>query len=150
MFIQCSNCQYKYLVNSSDLKPNGRIVECANCNRRWFQEPFRDETLLTSSILKSEFNQTNSKVDKVKNDKKTIMNKQIANLPSTVVKEQQVSTLNSFLVIFFLTFIVFMFWVLKSFGTNIFVLINFYINEFLFNLKLIIDDLAKIVHQIIN
>ena len=25
MFIECSNCQFRYLVNSADLKPNGRI-----------------------------------------------------------------------------------------------------------------------------
>ena len=32
MFIECPNCEFKYLVNSADLKPNGRMVECANCN----------------------------------------------------------------------------------------------------------------------
>ena len=41
MFIQCSDCDYKYIVNSADLKPDGRMVECANCNHRWFQEPLK-------------------------------------------------------------------------------------------------------------
>ena len=49
-----------------------------------------------------------------------------------------------------LVLIIFLFWTLRSYGTNIFVLVSFYINEFFFNLKLIIDDLAKIIYQIIN
>ena len=49
MFIVCSNCEFKYLVNSADLKPNGRMVECANCNHQWFQE--LDDTDITSSCL---------------------------------------------------------------------------------------------------
>ena len=38
MFIRCENCNFKYLVNSADLKPNGRMVECSNCNHQWFQD----------------------------------------------------------------------------------------------------------------
>ena len=49
MFIQCSDCDYKYIVNSADLKPDGRMVECANCNHRWFQEPLKGEGLVSSS-----------------------------------------------------------------------------------------------------
>ena len=45
MFIQCSDCDYKYIVNSADLKPDGRMVECANCNHRWFQEPLKAEKI---------------------------------------------------------------------------------------------------------
>ena len=54
-----------------------------------------------------------------------------------------------FLVIFFLALIIFLFWTLRSYGTNIFVLVSFYINEFFFNLELIIDDLAKIISEAI-
>ena len=53
MFIQCSVCDYKYIVNSADLKPDGRMVECANCNHRWFQEPLKGEDLLSSSVPKT-------------------------------------------------------------------------------------------------
>ena len=49
MFIQCSDCKYKYLVNSADLKPNGRLVECANCNHQWFQKPSKEEELISKS-----------------------------------------------------------------------------------------------------
>ena len=50
MFIQCSDCDYKYIVNSADLKPDGRMVECANCNHRWYQEPLQAEELLSPSL----------------------------------------------------------------------------------------------------
>ena len=53
MFIQCSDCDYKYIVNSADLKPDGRMVECANCNHRWYQEPLKGEELLSSSVPKT-------------------------------------------------------------------------------------------------
>jgi len=146
MFIQCSDCHYKYLVNSADLKPDGRMVECANCNHQWFQEPVIGEDLLSSSVPKTSYKQKHDTIE----DSKNSSLKQITNLPSTVVKEHKVSTINSFLVIFFLFLLFFIFWILRSYGTNIFVLVYFYINEFFFNLKLIIDDLAKIVHQILN
>ena len=44
MFIECSNCHFRYLVNAADLKPNGRMVECANCGHQWYQELNEAET----------------------------------------------------------------------------------------------------------
>ena len=147
MFIQCSECDYKYLINSADLKPDGRLVECANCNHRWFQEHILDEELLSLSVPKT----SNHKNEiNEKNNSELSTSNEIKNLPSTLVKEKKVSFVNSFLVIFLLALLFFIFLSLRSYGTNIFVLINFYINEFLFNLKLIIDDLAKIIFQILN
>ena len=148
MFIQCSDCDYKYIVNSADLKPDGRMVECANCNHRWFQEPLKGEDLLSSSVPKT--SQEKPLEKESKNKENDLPPKEIKNLPSTVVREQKVSFINTFLVIFFLVLIIFLFWTLRSYGTNIFVLISFYINEFFFNLKLIIDDLAKIIYQIVS
>ena len=150
MFIQCSDCDYKYIVNSADLKPDGRMVECANCNHRWFQEPLKGEDLLSSSVPKTSKEKTFKKEEKGQNKETDLQPKEIKNLPSTLVREQKVSFINSFLVIFFLVFIIFLFLTLRSYGTNIFVLVSFYINEFFFNLKLIIDDLAKIIYQILN
>ena len=147
MFIQCSDCDYKYIVNSADLKPDGRMVECANCNYRWFQEPLQADELLSSSAPKTFSGelQTNEKNTKIE-----ISTKEIRNLPSTVVREKKVSLLNTFLVIFLLGFLFFVFWAFKFYGTNIFVLVAFYINEFFFNLRMMIDDLAKIIYQILN
>ena len=148
MFIQCSDCDYKYIVNSADLKPDGRMVECVNCNHRWFQEPLKGKDLLSSSAPKTSQEKL---LEKESQKKETdLPPKEIKNLPSTVVREQKVSFINTFLVIFFLVLVIFLFWTLRSYGTNIFVLISFYINEFFFNLKLIIDDLAKIIYQIVN
>ena len=150
MFIQCSDCDYKYIVNSADLKPDGRMVECANCNHRWYQEPLKSEEFLSSSIPNvSSEDSNNNKLHK-KNHEKDILTKEIKNLPSTEVREKKVSVLNTFLVIFMLIFLFFLFWAFRSYGTNIFVLLTFYINEFFFNLRLIIDDLAKIIYQILN
>ena len=150
MFIQCSDCDYKYIVNSADLKPDGRMVECANCNHRWFQEPLKGEDLLSSSVAKNSKEKPLDKEKESQDNEIDLPSKEIKNLPSTVVREKKVSFVNTFLVIFFLVLLIFLFWTLKSYGTNIIVLVSFYINEFFFNLKLIIDDLAKIIYQILN
>ena len=150
MFIQCSDCDYKYIVNSADLKPDGRMVECANCNHRWFQEPLHGEELLSSSVPKTSQEKPLDNEEKKQNDEDHLPPKEIKNLPSTVVREKKVSLVNTFLVILLLVFLILLFWTLRSYGTNIFVLVSFYINEFFFNLRLIIDDLAKIVYQILN
>ena len=150
MFIQCSECEYKYLVNSADLKPDGRMVECANCNHRWFQEPIEGEELLSSSVLRVSNEKSLSSEQDNKTHAQDLLSKEIKNLPSTVVKEKKVSVINTFLVIFLLVLLFVTFWTFRSYGANIFVLINFYINEFFFNLRLIIDDLAKIAYRILN
>ena len=150
MFIQCSDCDYKYIVNSADLKPDGRMVECANCNHRWYQEPLQAEEHLSSSVPHVPKEDHDGKVKNNTDEDKANFTKEIKNLPSTEVREKKVSVLNTFLVIFMLIFLFFLFWAFRSYGTNIFVLLTFYINEFFFNLKLIIDDLAKIIYQILN
>ena len=141
MFIQCSACNSKYLVNSADLKPEGRMVECASCSHQWLQEPILEENLLKQSTLYLK----NVERQNPEND-----NSKVKNLPSTFDKEKKVSILNSILVVIFVATIIICFLFIRSFGTNIFVLIKFYIQEFYFNLKLIISDIAKIIHQILN
>ena len=148
MFIQCSDCNFKYLVNSADLKPNGRMVECANCGNQWFQEfnseeKFQSFDEITAKSNKIAFQENN----KSKNEN---INSNVKNLPSTVVEEQKVSILNTSLVLIFLIIVIFGQWILRSNGLNIFVLIYFYIEEFFFNIRLIINDIAKIIYQIIN
>ena len=57
MFIVCSNCDFKYLVNSADLKPNGRMVECANCGHQWYQDiNEKDDLSITSSSNENNIN----------------------------------------------------------------------------------------------
>ena len=144
MFIECKNCNFKYLINSADLKPNGRMVECANCNHQWFQD--LDDTDIISAVPSSKKENIQNKqiVDKDNN------NKYVKNLPSTVVKQENPSILNSIILLVFITLIFLGIWISRSYGINTFVLIDFYIKEFLFNLNLIISDLAKIFYNVLN
>ena len=149
MLIRCSACNSKYLVNSADLKPDGRMVECASCSHQWYQEQSTDEEILFSSApsSKNDLKQTQDIANtKIEDNQKN----EIKNLPSTIVTEHKTSVLNSFLVLIVLVGFIATFFLLRSYGVNIFVLINFYIHEFYFNLKLIIADIAKIIHQVIN
>ena len=149
MLIRCSACNSKYLVNSADLKPDGRMVECASCGHQWYQEPSTEEEILFSSVPSSKNNQTQTQNTNDKDVEEKQIN-EIKNLPSTVVTEHKVSVINSFLVVIFLISLITLFFLLRSYGVNIFVLINFFLHEFYFNLKLIIGDIAKIIYQIIN
>ena len=147
MFIVCSNCEFKYLVNSADLKPNGRMVECVNCNHQWFQE--LDNSDLASSVpssKKEEFDQdikNNKQQEKLDKDP-------VRNLPSTVVRQEKPSVINSTIVIALTITVILTIWIYRSYGVNTFVIIDFYIREFFFNLNLIISDLAKIIHNTLN
>ena len=52
MMLVCSSCNSRYLVNSGDLKPDGRVVRCAKCDYEWFQGPnLTEEENLESSLL---------------------------------------------------------------------------------------------------
>ena len=150
MFIECSACNSKYLVNSADLKPNGRLVECATCSHQWHQEVSEKEKELDSAVPHSKYTEDATKNENMINQLKSNNINEIRNLPSTIVKEKNVSYLNSFLILILLFLIIFLFWVIKHYGINIFVLFNFYINEFYFNLKLIISDLGNIINKILN
>ena len=148
MFIVCSNCDFKYLINSADLKPNGRMVECANCGHQWFQDI---DTVESTSSLSPKINKKieneNLKNSENNNENKNI---QIKNLPSTLVKQEKPSAINSSIVVILLALIFFGIWISKLYGLNTLVLINFYIEEFFFNLNLIVEDLSKIIHNVLN
>tara|TARA_Y100001970_G_C14030010_1_gene748078 strand:- start:593 stop:1006 length:414 start_codon:yes stop_codon:yes gene_type:complete len=137
MLISCSACNSKYLVNSAELKPNGRTVQCAKCGHNWFQTANIEDNIEITNFIPSKESE-----DSIPNNSK--------NLPSTYVKEQDPSILSSILVIFFTIFIIFIFWLIQNNGISFFVLIEFFIYEFYFNLKLIIKDLTSIFFQIFN
>ena len=139
MLVSCSSCNSKYLVNSADLKPDGRTVQCAKCGHNWFQTAkIEDEEILSTSIPSSE-----KIIDRNNNNLTT-------NLPSTYVKEKKFSILNSILAVIVLAVIMIGFWFLKNNGVNFFVLINYYLREFYFNLNMIINDLTKTIHHLLN
>jgi len=141
MLITCASCNSKYLVNSADLKPEGRTVQCANCGNQWYQGNSVEEEISLSSDPSS-FSTNDSGAN----------NTSISspNLPSTYVKEQQKSVVNSILVLVFLFAIISAFWFLKKMEINSLVLVKFYIDEFYFNLKLIFADLTLLIHNILN
>jgi len=147
MFIVCSNCEFKYLVNSADLKPNGRMVECANCNHQWFQE--LDDTDITSSVPSTKKEELNQNL-KNNNQKEKLEKDPVRNLPSTVVRQEKPSIINSTIVISLAIVVILAIWIYRSYGVNTFIIIDFYIREFFFNLNLIISDLAKIIHNTLN
>ena len=139
MQVSCSSCNSKYLVNSADLKPDGKKVQCAKCGHNWFQIANADnEETISKSAPSSE-----EKEDKNINNLKT-------NLPSPYIKEKKPSVLNSLLVLIFLTAAIICFWLFKNNGINFFVLIDFYLQEFFFNLNMIINDFTKIIHYLLN
>ena len=144
MLISCNYCSSKYLVNSADLKPNGRTVQCATCGNQWYQDTAINENdEIEEKIL-------TSVPSSIKQNKKNYLKSPIPNLPSTYVKVEKVSYLNSFLVIFFLAILIGVFWILKNLDLNSFILIKYYLNEFTFNLKLIFVDIANVIYQILN
>ena len=146
MFIVCSNCDFKYLVNSADLKPNGKMVECANCGYQWYQDLDKEETY--SSVPSSK---NNDLEDVIKNNQNIKKEKNtIKNLPSTIVNQEEPSIRNSLIVIILIFAIFLGIWFSRSYGINTFVLVEFYVREFFFNLNLIISDLAKIIHNTLN
>ena len=147
MFIVCSNCEFKYLVNSADLKPNGRMVECANCNHQWFQE--LDDTDITSSVPSTKKEELDQNL-KNNNQKEKLKKDPVRNLPSTVVRQEKPSVINSTIVIALAIVVILAIWIYRSYGVNTFIIIDFYIREFFFNLNLIISDLAKIIHNTLN
>ena len=102
MLVSCSSCNSKYLVNSIDLKPDGRTVQCAKCGHNWFQTAkIEDEEILGTSAPSSE-----KKIDR--------NNNLTTNLPSTFVKEKKSSILNSILVVIVLAVILIGYWFLKN------------------------------------
>ena len=142
MLISCNSCHSKYLVNSAELKPDGRNVQCANCGNQWFQE-----SQVFDDNVKDNLNSEVNEGDSLKQEKNKTS---ISNLPSTYVQEPKVSILNSILLVLFVILLMIFYWFFQKSNINSLVLIQFYINEFFFNLNMIINDIAKIIHQLIN
>ena len=106
MLILCSSCKSKYLVNSADLKPNGRTVQCAKCGYNWYQTANLEMDDNISPSVPSTSNEAKKFPDEIKKNK----------LPSTIVKEEKVSYINSLLVLFLSFALIIVFWILKRNG----------------------------------
>ena len=144
MLILCSSCNSKYLINSADLKPDGRNVQCAKCGSNWFQKPiFSEEGQINTSA-------SSIKSDQFKKQVNTSTKSFVSNLPSTYVKQEKPSFINSLFLIIFIIILIIFFWLIKNEELDLLQLIKFYIFEFYFNLQLIINDIAKLTYQIFN
>jgi len=135
MLLKCASCNSNYLINSADIKPNGRNVRCAVCNHEWFQA----QNLNEKEILEPTITDNISKDESFK-----------SNLPSTYIEEKKPSLVNSMMILIFVGIIILVYWLIQNKGIGFIVFFNYYANEFYFNLKLLIGDLAKIFYQIIN
>ena len=58
--------------------------------------------------------------------------------------------LNSILAVLFIITFIGTFWIINKLDITNIVLLKFYFNEFLFNLTIIFEDIAKIIFKIIN
>ena len=100
MLIACSSCNSKYLINSADLKPEGKSVQCAKCGYNWFQEPSNDNAEVFDRSVPS-IEEENKQANHVKN------------LPSPYVKEQKPSAFNSISLVFSISLLLGVAWQLS-------------------------------------
>ena len=121
MLLSCSSCNSKYLINSADLKPNGRMVRCANCLNEWFQ----DVIFSQDEEIKNEMKNDILQQEKLKKGKKD--ENYTSSLPSTIVIEQKPKLINSILILLLLFFIIFIAWYLKSQPEGLIVLFKYYL-----------------------
>ena len=62
MLISCTSCKSKYLVNSADLKPEGRTVQCAKCGYEWYQNIVRNEEVYTEEVINASLPSSKSEI----------------------------------------------------------------------------------------
>ena len=141
MLLTCSSCNSRYLLNSAELKPNGKTVKCAMCGHEWFQDHISSEEDLFN-IQKND-NLTNLKEDKSDSNINT-------NLPAAYIEEKTPKLFNSIFIIIFISLAIVFFWQIKNEGRSFLVLFQYYLSEIYFNLKLIVSDFAKLIYQIRN
>ena len=121
MLLACSSCNSRYLVNSADLRPTGSIVRCTLCGHEWFQEPTLVEEEDLESSITSTFQEKNNNLKQEKS--------LVSNLPSTYVKEEKPSIINSILLILFIAVFIIFYWFIKIEYMGIIALLKFYIQE---------------------
>ena len=51
MIIECKTCSKKFVVSDNAIPSSGRMVQCSNCNQKWFQKP-QSDTKITKKTSK--------------------------------------------------------------------------------------------------
>ena len=44
MIINCENCNKKFNLKSNLIGENGRLLQCSNCDHKWFFKPLKKQT----------------------------------------------------------------------------------------------------------
>ena len=111
MIINCENCNKKFNLNPNLIGENGRLLQCSNCDHKWFFKPIRKQTkqpeIIEKIINKEETidKENNLPLKKVEvKEKKTInikKNVNINNIKSKNIKKNNKSNLfiNNFIII---------------------------------------------------
>ena len=135
MLVNCPSCKAKLLLNSADLRSDGRNVMCGKCRFQWFQKPdFNYEGKIENYTKKTNLDSSD-------------YNK---SLPSTYVEIQKTSVINSLLMILFVFFIISIYFILKNLDQGTFYLITYYIKEIISETSGLIKYLAQEMYNIIN
>ena len=149
MIISCVNCIKKFDINSSLIPKEGRLVQCASCNHKWFFkdeikpefiEPAKNENLKIFDSI--DINQRNSLVIDNKIEKST--KKPPENFK---IKKNKKFNLLSLTLVFIITFIAFILFVdtLQNPISKIVPNINF----LLYNLYETINDIVLFFKDLI-
>ena len=63
MIVNCENCNKNFLIQDNLISKKGRLLECGNCQHRWFFKPVKEDIYLNlnEKVLSNDLyvNQTN-------------------------------------------------------------------------------------------
>ena len=156
MQIVCDNCSKKFELNESLIPDNGRMLQCGNCNNKWFyKKNFPNEKPLIINKTEKAYDNLKEKKKQKKNKKKQKKeNLEIGkiensdeNLPNKKIKKIKKNYFKLFLVLIITIFSIIIF--LDTFKIQIstlypdidLILINLY--ESIKDLTLFVQDLVK-------
>ena len=174
-----SSCSgYKFILQPKNVRGYEQLLKKANSIRRLKKKDMEDAKVfmfIFNILLKNNFSimpdyilsrkidekelwhqlsrklkDFNLKNDQFKKQVNTTTKPLVSNLPSTYVKQEKPSFINSLFLVSFIIILIIIFWLIKNEEPDLSQLIKFYILEFYFNLQLIINDIAKLTYQIFN
>ena len=135
MLLNCPSCNARYLVNSVDLKPEGKLVKCALCGHQWFQELYVGEHYIKRQSSPTYSNNQNDYEKK---------------LPSKYINANKPSLLNSILIILLIIIVSILYQTLKKIDGGIINLLYYYIQNTIIKISAAIDSIAKAIHLLLD
>ncbi len=108
MIIACENCSKKFTVQN-DLIPNeGRLLQCSNCNHKWFFKPYElnntnkiepDEHYILSKKLEINIQKDNDLIKDEKQRIKISQNEKNLDNNKSIIKKKNPKIIKNFLVL---------------------------------------------------